>query len=220
MRIGVIGSGMVGQTLAGRLAELGHEVVIGTRDVQASTDAPDSPLRAWATEHPAVRVATFTDTAAHGELVIAATSGAHTLAALELAGAQQLRGKVLLDVTNPLDFSRGMPPTLLVKDDDSLAEQIQRAFPETHVVKSLNTVNASVMVHPEQVAGGEHTVFVSGDDERAKQVVVALLEGFGWRDVLDLGDLSTARGTEMLLPLWVRLYGRLGSPAFNFRVVR
>ena len=138
---------------------------------------------------------------------------------LLLAGADNLAGKVLIDIANPLDFSQGMPPTLFVKDTDSLGEQIQRAFPETRVVKTLNTLTADLMVRPGTLAEGS-SVFVSGNDADAKAVVSTLLKEFGHTDVIDLGDLSTARGTEMLLPVWLRLWGALGTPIFNFKIVR
>ncbi|NTU64818.1 MAG: NADP oxidoreductase, partial [Chloroflexi bacterium] len=131
-----------------------------------------------------------------------------------------LNGKTLIDISNPLDFSKGMPPTLFVKDSDSLAEQIQRAFPKVNVVKTLNTMTASVMVNPGQLAGGDHTVFVSGNDAGAKAQVAELLKGFGWRDIIDVGDITTARGTEMLLPIWIRLMGALQTPFFNFKIVK
>jgi hypothetical protein len=132
-----------------------------------------------------------------------------------------LDGKVLVDVSNPLDFSGGFPPRLSVCNDDSLGEQVQRAVPGARVVKALNTVNADLMVNPRQLADGAHTMFLCGDDAAAKAVVRALLEDdFGWRDVLDLGGLSMARGTEMLLPLWTRVWGALKTPAFSFQVVR
>src|SRR5215211_4304799 len=202
MRIGVLGTGMVGRTLAGKLREPGHDVVVGSRE--AGDDARP-----------------FEEAAAHGEPILNATNGAHALDALAQAGEENLRGKVLVDVTNPLDFSRGRPPTLSVCNDDSLAEQIQRANPEVRVVKTLNTVNANVMVEPSLVPG-EHNLFVSGDDADAKAEVVDLLESFGWqRDlILDLGDITTARGPEMYLPLWLRLFGAVGAPNFNIHVVR
>jgi predicted dinucleotide-binding enzyme len=127
---------------------------------------------------------------------------------------------VLLDIANPLDFSQGFPPTLFVKDTDSLGETIQRAFSDTRVVKALNTMTAALMVEPGLAAGGDHSVFVSGDDDVAKKTVVELLLSFGHTDVIDLGDLSTARGTEMLLPVWLRLMGALGTPMFNFKIAR
>ena len=152
--------------------------------------------------------------------IVNATNGSAALEILHQAGADNLAGKALLDVTNPLDFSQGMPPTLFVKDSDSLAEQIQRTFPETHVVKSLNTLTAHLMVNPRALADGAHTVFVSGNDSAAKTQVTTLLESFGWQDIIDLGDISTARGTEMWLPIWLRLWGALQTPSFNLKIVR
>jgi 8-hydroxy-5-deazaflavin:NADPH oxidoreductase len=221
MRIAVLGTGMVGQTLAARLDQLGHEVTLGTRDPErtlARTE-PDG-FGVWAAGHPDVSVATFRDAAAGAEVVLNATTGDASLAVLEAAGAENLSGKVLIDVANPLDFSRGLPPTLSVKDTDSLGEQIQRAFPDAKVVKTLNTMNAHLMAEPRQLADGDHSVFVSGDDAAAKRTVTELLTSMGHTDVIDLGDISTARGPEMLLPVWLRLWGALGSSAFNFKVVR
>ena len=119
---------------------------------------------------------------------------------------------MLLDIANPLDYSQGFPPSLFVGNTDSLAEQIQAAFPEAKVVKSLNTMNALLMADPRQLADGDHSVFVSGNDADAKKIVTELLQSLGHTDVVDLGDLSTARGTESLLPVWVRLFGALGTP--------
>ena len=225
MKIAVLGTGMVGRALAGRLSGLGHDVTIGTRDPQATLarTEPDGmgnpPYSTWAKAHPEVAVATFGEAAADAELVVNATNGSGALPALEQAGADRLAGKVILDISNPLDFSQGFPPTLFVKDTDSLGEQIQRAFPQARVVKTLNTLNADLMVDPASL-GAESSVFVSGDDAAAKATVTALLESFGHTDVIDLGDISTARGTEMLLPVWLRLMGALGTAAFNFRIVR
>ncbi|HEX6355485.1 NADPH-dependent F420 reductase [Actinophytocola sp.] len=226
MRIAVLGTGMVGQALAGRLAELGHEVTTGTRDpadTLARTE-PDAmgnpPYREWADAHPQVRLATFAEAAAGADLVVNATSGQVSMAALTAAGRDNLAGKVLVDVANPLDSSAGFPPTLFVKDTYSLGEQIQVAFPEAKVVKTLNTMTASLMVHPTQLSDGEHTVFVSGNDVDAKQTTIALLESFGHTDVIDLGDISTARGAETLLPIWLRLMTAVNTPIFNFKIVR
>jgi 8-hydroxy-5-deazaflavin:NADPH oxidoreductase len=226
MKVAVLGTGMVGQALAGRLAELGHEVSVGTRDVDATLarTEPDGmgnpPYRVWAQEHPYVRLLTFAEAAADAELVVNATSGAVSIAALAAAGSENLTGKVLLDIANPLDFSQGFPPTLSVKDTDSLGEQIQRQFPGAKVVKALNTLTADLMVNPRRLANGDHTVFVCGDDADAKKTVVALLQTFGHTDVIDLGDLTSARGTEMLLPVWVRLMQTLNTPYFNVKIVR
>lgn len=227
MNIGILGTGVVAKTLAGKLASLGHALVLGTRDPAASRGrtAPgpfgDPPLSAFLAQNPAVRLGTFAEAAAHGELLVNATSGLGALEALGLAGAANLAGKVLVDISNPLDFSRGFPPSLSVCNDDSLGERIQRAFPETRVVKTLNTVNAWLMVEPGMLAGGDHTMFVCGDDAEAKATVTRFLkEQLGWRDVLDLGGISMARGTEMYLPLWTRLYGALQTPNFSIKVVR
>ena len=225
MKLAVLGTGMVGQAIAARLSGLGHDVTIGTRDPQATLarSGPDGmgnpPFSAWAADHPDVALATFADAARSAELVVNATSGFGALPALEQAGADSLAGKVLIDISNPLDFSQGFPPTLFVKDTDSLGEQIQRAFPQTRVVKTLNTLNANLMVNPQEL-GVESSVFVSGNDATAKSTVTELLESFGHTDVIDLGDISTARGTEMLLPVWLRLMGALGTAAFNFKIVR
>jgi predicted dinucleotide-binding enzyme len=165
-------------------------------------------------------VVTFKEAAAHGELLINATSGLVSLEALKLAEADKVGPKALLDVGNELDFSKGMPPRVLASQESCLAEKIQAAFPNLKVVKSLNTINALVMVDPKSVGGGDHTVFVSGNDAEAKGQVVALLKAFGWTDVLDLGDLSTARGPEMYMAMWIRLWGATGSGHLNIKVVR
>ena len=166
------------------------------------------------------------DLAAYGEvaegadLVVNATNGLASLAVLRTVGAEALAGKVLLDVANALDASQGFPPRLAVADGDSLAEQIQRAFPDTRVVKSLNTVNCAVMVDPKRVGDGLTTMFVAGDDVRARETVVSLLGQLGWFDIIEFGHLSAARGMEMWLPLWIRLMGRLGAVDFNLKIVR
>lgn len=224
MRIGIIGSGIVGQTIGAKLAERGEDVMIGTRSPADVTGkrGMGAPLAEWlAKAGPHGRLGTFAEAAAHGELVINATSGSKSLAALTLAGAKNLDGKILIDISNPLDFSKGMPPSLTVCNTDSLGEQIQQAFPKARVVKTLNTTNTFVMVDPALVAGGEHDLFVCGNDADAKARVTELVQRwFGWRSMIDLGDITNARATEMLLPIWVRLYGKFGNPMFNFRIVR
>lgn len=211
MQVAVLGTGTVGRAIAPRLAELGHVVRLGTRD-PAATQARDG----W-TDVPGVPLVTFAEAAAGADLVVHAGSGA---AALELlAQAGDLAGTVLLDISNPLDFSAGFPPTLAVKDTDSLGEQLQRAFPDARVVKSLNTLTAELMVHPERLPEPT-SVFVSGDDAEAKRLVTDLLTELGHRDVIDLGGIETARGAEMWLPLWLRLMGALGTAEFNLKIVR
>lgn len=225
MDIAVLGTGSVGRAVAGRLDELGHQVTVGTRDRAATLarSEPDGmgnpPYAVWAADHPSVALATFSDAAAGAEVVVNATGGGATLDVLALAGADHLDDKVLVDISNPLDFSQGFPPTLFVKDTDSLGEQVQRAFPAARVVKTLNTLNAALMVHPDTLPEPS-TVFVSGDDPAAKATVTGLLEEMGHRDVIDLGDITTARGVEMVLPLWLRVMGALGTASFNFKVVR
>jgi hypothetical protein len=223
MKIAVLGTGSAGRTLAARFAELGHDVTVGTRDVAATMavgDTDDDSYGNWAGQHPDVRLATFADAVADAEIVVNATNGGASLAVLQAAGDDNLRDKVLLDVANPLDFSAGFPPTLLVKDTDSLGEQLQRAFPRLRVVKALNTVNATVMAYPQDLADGDHTIFVCGNDDAAKAIVGALLAELGHTDVFDLGDISGARGTEMYLPMWVRLMSTLGTAQFSIKLVR
>ena len=214
MKIGVFGSGMVGQAIAGKLAELGHEVMVGTRNPAKLQDWLDGI-------GGKAQVGSLTAAAAHGEILFNATNGGGSLEALALAGEAHLNGKILMDIAIPLDFSRGMPPTLFVANTDSLGEQIQRAYPQLKVVKTLNTVTASLMVNPGQLAEGDHHLFVSGNDAEAKARVIDLLTAwFGWRQIIDLGDITTARGTEMYLPLSLRLWGALGTALFNVKVVK
>ncbi|HRQ09570.1 MAG TPA: NAD(P)-binding domain-containing protein [Trueperaceae bacterium] len=227
MRIAVLGTSMVGQTLSGKLSELGHDVMVGTRDV-AQTLAKTEPhpygfpaFSTWQQQHPQVQLGTFAQAAAHGELLFNATNGAVSVGIFRSIGEAHLKGKILVDVANPLDFAAGNPPALAVANTDSLGEQLQRAFPDLKVVKALNTVTAALMVAPRQLANGEHTIFVSGNDAEAKDRVTDILKDwFGWQDVIDLGDITTARGTEMYLPLWLRLWGKLGTGMFNVRVTR
>jgi predicted dinucleotide-binding enzyme len=227
MKVAVLGTGMVGRALARRLAQLGHDVVVGTRDAQrtlARTE-PDSKgtsaYAEWQRDNPGVRIADFAQAGAHAELVVNATAGAVSLPALEAVGAANLAGKVLIDLAVPLDYSHGRPPRLAFANTDSLGEQIQRAFPDTHVVKALNTMFVDVMVDPARVPG-RHNVFVAGDESGAKEVVRGLLGEFGWPDdaIIDLGGIEAARATEMYVPLFFLLSGALGTFDFNIAVVR
>jgi predicted dinucleotide-binding enzyme len=215
MKIGVLGTGMVGDSIASKLVSLDHDVMMGSRSAQSEA------VQNWVKKTGAkAKAGTFAETASFGEMLFNCTKGMVSLDALRLAGANNMRGKVLVDVANPLDFSKGMPPSLSVCNTDSLGEQIQREFPDVKVVKTLNTVNCNVMVNPALVRG-KHSVFLSGNDAGAKATVRQVLtEWFGWQDVIDLGDITTARGTEQLLPVWVRIYGAIGTPNFNFAIIR
>jgi predicted dinucleotide-binding enzyme len=215
MNIAVLGTGMVGNTIGAKLAELGHKVKMGSRK------AGNEKAVEWAKKAgPNASQGSFADAAAFGEIVFNCTSGGGSLEALRQAGAANLQGKLLVDVSNPLDFSRGMPPTLSVCNTDSLGEQIQREFPDAKVVKTLNTMNAYLMVNP-ALLPGDHDVFISGNDAGAKaKAKDILISWFGWKHVLDLGDITTARGTEMYLALWLRMWGALQTPNFSIHVVK
>jgi 8-hydroxy-5-deazaflavin:NADPH oxidoreductase len=213
MKIGVLGSGTVGQTIGSKLVALGHEVTIGTRDPKK--------LDEWLGKAGSRAAAgSFAEAAAFGEIVFNCTAGMASLDALKAAGDKALGDKILIDIANPLDFSKGMPPSLSVCNTDSLGEQIQQAFPRLRVVKTLNTMNADLMVRP-SLLSGDHDVFVSGNDGQAKARVTEILKDwFGWKSVVDLGDITTARGTEMFLPLWLHLWGALQTPMFNVKIVK
>jgi predicted dinucleotide-binding enzyme len=214
--VGVLGTGIVGQTLGSALVGLGHGVMLGARD------AANEKATAWAAGAGGLAShGTFRDAASFGDIVINATSGTGTLAALEAAGTDQLAEKVVIDVSNPLDFSNGFPPSLSVPSTDSLAEQIQRAHPSARVVKALNTMTCSVMVEPDRVPG-EHNVFICGDDGEAKATVVDLLGSFGWpaARVIDLGAIASARATESYILFWVHVRIALGTNDFNVQVHR
>ena len=214
MKIGILGTGIVGRTLGTKLVALGHTVTMGSR-----TESNKAAAEWAAAAGKGAATGTFAAAAKAGELILNCTSGQHALEAIALAGKENLKGKILVDVANPLDFSHGMPPTLTVCNTDSLAEQIQRAFPETKVVKALNTVNCEVMVNPSLVAG-EHELFLCGNDRAAKARVAEVLGQMGWtRDrLVDMGDVTAARATEMLLPFWVRAMMKFGHGTFNWHL--
>jgi predicted dinucleotide-binding enzyme len=217
MKIAVLGTGMVGNAIGTKLVQVGNHVTMGSRT------ANNEEATKWAASlGERARCATFADAAAFGEIIFDCTNGANSLAALRLAGAKHLRGKILIHVGNPLDFSKGMPPSLTVCNTDSLGEQVQREFPETRVVKALNTMNCDVMVNPSRVPG-DHNLILCGNDAAAKaEVTRHLCAWLGWKEanVIDLGDITAARGTEMFLPMWLRLWTVIGNPHFNIQVVR
>lgn len=228
MDIGIIGSGQVAQTLAGKFLELGHRVMISSRDTSAAKDRGDWGVIPSAEEFAVAQRAqgreatagSFAQAAAFGEVLVNATAGEHSLDALQSAGTEHVHSKILVDIANPLDFSRGMPPTLAFCNTDSLGERLQAALPDTRVVKTLNTMNAAVMIDPGQLPE-ETTVFVAGDDQEAKDWVSneLLRSWLGWRHVIDLGDISASRGLEMWMPLWLRLWGATGTGVLNLKVV-
>jgi predicted dinucleotide-binding enzyme len=225
MKIGIFGTGGVGRTIAAKLTSLGHDVMLGTRDEQATLARTEggamggAAFKDWHKDNTTVKLGTHAAAAAHGELLINATNGGGSLEALTLAGEANLGTKTLLDISNPLDFSKGMPPTLFVCNDDSLGERIQKAFPKMRVVKGLNTLTAALMVDPALLPEPTN-IFLSGNDAAAKDEVRGVLRQFGWSDadMIDMGDITTARGTEQILPIWIRLWGALGTPMFNFRI--
>ncbi|PKQ24138.1 MAG: NADP oxidoreductase [Actinobacteria bacterium HGW-Actinobacteria-5] len=219
MRIAVLGTGMVGQSLAGGLARIRHQVTVGTRDPKASlARLGEGGFGTWAAQHAEVGIATFADAAAGADLVVNALSGDASLAGVGAASIAD--GTVLLDVANPLDASHGMPPSLFVANTDSLGETLQRTFPALRVVKSLNTMTASLMVAPGDLADGDFSTFVCGDDTEAKTLVTELLTSLGHRDVIDLGDITASRGVEAMMLIWLRLWGVVGSSMFTYKIVR
>jgi 8-hydroxy-5-deazaflavin:NADPH oxidoreductase len=230
MKIAIIGTGIVGRTIASRLVELDHEIMMGTRNVsdKLASTAKDNygnpPFSEWFKLNSKITLGSFTEAAAFGELVINATNGSNSVTALILAGAKNLAGKVLIDISNPLDFSNGMPPSLLpgLNNTNSLGEEIQKTFPETMVVKTLNTMWCGLMINPNLVGNGDHVNFISGNNVEAKTKVKDILNQFGWKDenLFDLGDITGARATESVLPIWLRIIGVTKSGAFNFKIVR
>lgn len=216
MKIAVFGTGSVGQTIGSKLIELGHHVMMGSR-----TSNNEKAL-VFVQKHPEMAsTGTFAEAASFGEIFFNCTSGAGSIEALNTIEKSWMQNKILIDLANPLDFSQGMPPSLSVLNTSSLAEEIQNTFPELMVVKTLNTMWCGLMVNPSMINGGDHHVFISGNDNQAKETVKQLLMSFGWmeKNILDLGDISTARGPEMYLPLWLRIWGATQNGAFNVKIV-
>lgn len=215
MKLAVLGTGMVGNAIASKLISLGHEVMMGSR-----TKDNAKALEFVNKSGSLASTGTFAEAASFGEIIFNCTKGEVTLEVLKMAGSA-LDGKILIDIANPLDFSKGMPPTLSIVNDNSLGEEIQKNHPKAKVVKTLNTMNCNLMVNPSLV-NGDHSVFVSGNDEESKEIVRTILKSFGWKEnnIIDLGDITTSRGSEQLLPIWIRLWGRFGNPNFNFHIAK
>jgi len=209
MKIAILGTGAVGPALAKALSAAGHQVTIGTRDPEETRQREQ-----WAGID--LPLAAYRDLDA--EVLINATNGRGSLPALQAVG-EALDGKVVIDTSNPLDFSQGFPPSLFVSNTDSLAEQLQREVPQARLVKMFNTMANQVMINPRGL-DADSTIFVAGNDAAARQTAASVAADLGWTDVFDLGDLTAARGLEMFIPLWVRIFGQLGRPEFNIKVVR
>jgi len=216
MKIAVLGTGMVGDTIGSKLIELGHTVMMGSRT------AGNEKTKTFVAKHQGnASAGSFTEAAAFGEIIFNCTAGVGSIDALKMAGEKNLDGKIIVDIANPLDFSKGMPPSLAIVNTNSLGEEIQKTFPKTKVVKALNTMWCGLMVNPAMINGGDHSTFVSGNDAGAKEEVKKILKSFGWaeKNILDLGDITKARGTEMYLPIWLSIYGATNNGAFNIKIV-
>ncbi|MEI7906081.1 MAG: NAD(P)-binding domain-containing protein [Bacteroidota bacterium] len=228
MNIGILGTGGVARAIAAKLVSLGHSVMLGTRNVEETKSRSTGDtmgnvsFQEWSQKNSAVTVGTFSDAAAFGTMLVNATTGSGSLPALAAAGENNLNGKILVDISNPLDFSKGFPPSLTVSNTDSLGEQIQRTYPKLNVVKAFNTLSSPLMVNPSLVNNGDHTLPICGNDAEAKKKVVSLLNTFGWKNenILDLGDITNARGTEAFLLLWIRMFGAFQTPMFQMKIVK
>jgi 8-hydroxy-5-deazaflavin:NADPH oxidoreductase len=227
--IAILGTGGVGQTLASKFLDLGHKIMLGTRNVEnkLSETTKDQygnlPFKEWFATNKGVKLGTLKEAAAFGEIILNATKGSESINALKAVEQKDLEGKILIDIANPLDFSMGMPPRLIPElcNTNSLAEEIQRTFPKTRVVKTLNTMWSGLMINPGLVNKGDHDIFVCGNDPEAKEEVKKILKSFGWsgENILDLGDISAARATEMYLPLWLRISAATNFKPMNLRIV-
>ncbi|MFZ4546017.1 MAG: NADPH-dependent F420 reductase [Bacteroidales bacterium] len=213
-KIAILGTGIVGNTIGSKLVSLGHTVMMGSRSEN------NEKAHVWAENNGTqASYGTFLDAAASAEIIFNCTSGQVSLEALQLAGRENLQGKILVDLANPLDFSKGMPPSLTICNTDSLGETIQRQFTDVKVVKTLNTLNCEMMVNP-GLLKDPGSLFICGNDADAKAEIDSLLRTFGWENIIDLGDISASRGMEQLLPVWVRLMGTYGTNKFNFSIVK
>jgi hypothetical protein len=229
MKIAVLGTGSVGQTIGSKLIKLGHEIMIGTRNVQEAQSRNDKDyfgnpgFGEWLKANTGIKLGTFAVAIAFGEIVINATQGGNSLRALQSAKSYDLNGKIIIDISNPLDFSKGMPPSLIpeLSNTNSVGEEIQKAFPQAHVVKTLNTMWCGLMVNPDMIGGGDHINFLCGNNSGAKSKVKQLLNQFGWKNenLLDLGDITNARGTEGVMPIWLRIWAATQNGAFNFKII-
>lgn len=211
-----MGTGNVGDSIGSKLVEVGYSVMMGSRT------ADNEKAKTFVAKHNGkASVGTFADAAAFGDIIFNCTAGVGSLEALKMAGENNLSGKIIVDIANPLDFSKGMPPSLAISNTNSLGEEIQKAFPQTKVVKALNTMWCGIMVNPTMINGGDHSTFICGNDAESKEEVKKILKSFGWleKNILDLGDITKARGTEMYLPIWLSIYGATNNGAFNIKII-
>jgi predicted dinucleotide-binding enzyme len=212
-QVGVLGTGEVGRRLAMGFRSRDHDVMIGSRD-------PDKPeLREWLSGDGAgIRGGTFAETAAHGELLVLAVLGDAVEEVIAAAGPQNFSGKVVIDTTNPLDSSGGFPPKLSITGEDSLGERVQRWLPDARVVKAFNTIGNALFVDP-SFREGEPTMLIVGDDGPAKRTVTAVLNDFGWSDVVDLGGIQGSRELEAICIAWVKIGGARGAWDHGFKLL-
>jgi predicted dinucleotide-binding enzyme len=214
MKIGILGTGMVGETLGSKFVQLGHQVKMGSRTANNENAAK------WVVKNGASASAgTFADAAAFGDMVFLCLKGDVELDVVRSVGQNSFGNKPVIDVSNPLDFSRGMPASLSICNTNSLGEEVQKALPSAKVIKTLNTVNCEIMIEPNK-AGDQPTMFICGNDSEAKANVTSLLKNLGWSDIIDLGDITQSRASEMLLPIWLSLMQTLGHVHFGFKIVR
>ncbi len=230
MKVAILGTGNVGQTFAEKLISLGHQVMMGTRNVEVTLarKATDNygglPFGEWYSKNKGVQLGTFAETVKFGDMILNALQGATTISTIKSCTLSDFDGKIILDISNPLDFSKGFPPFLIegLNNTNSLGEEIQKILPTSKVVKTLNTMYSGIMVNPSMVNNGNHTNYICGNDAGAKSAVKELLRSFGWDDsnTLDLGDITNARGTESTLLIWTRIYGAIKTGVFNFNIVK
>src|SRR4030066_58402 len=208
MKIGILGTGGVGRTLAAKLNADEHEVMIGTRNIAdtMAKNQPDGmgnpPYKEWQKQNSKVKLGTFADAAKFGETIILATYGDVTTNAINLAGNENFNGKLVVDSTNPLDFSKGVPPGFTATLGNSLGEKIQKLIPQAKVVKAFNTIGAHIMVNAKR-EDGSPDILIAGNDEGAKKQFGDLIKSWGWNSIVDMGDISEAFWLEANAMLWI-----------------
>jgi 8-hydroxy-5-deazaflavin:NADPH oxidoreductase len=229
MKITILGTGTVGQTMAQKFIALGHDVFLGTRDAASTLkrtikiNNENTLFSDWLEKNKKIILSTFEDASKAGELIINALQGAATLDVFKTTNENHFDDKIIIDIANPLDFSNGFPPSLIqnLQNTNSLGEELQKALPNAKVVKTLNTMWCGLMVNPKMIGNGNHQNYICGDDADAKNSVLDILKTFGWEDenTLDLGDITNARGTEATLLIWTRVFGATKNGAFNFKMI-